>query len=46
MLSQGVVLLEGVRLQEVPEDVYLLNAAPLNLGGFDGGPCRTILMEF
>ena len=29
----------------VPEGVYFLNAAPLNLGGGDGAPCRAILME-
>ena len=45
LLGAGVVLLEGIRLAEVPEGVYLLNAAPLNLSGADGAPCRAILME-
>ena len=45
MLGAGVVLLEGIRLAEVPEGVYLLNAAPLNLSGADGAPCRAILMD-
>ncbi len=45
LLGAEVVLLEGIRLGEVPEGVYLLNAAPLNLGGSDGAPCRAILME-
>ena len=45
LLGAGVVLLEGVRLAEVPEGVYFLNAAPLNLSGVDGAPCRAILME-
>ena len=45
LLGAEVVLLEGVRLLEVPEGVYLLNAAPLNLAGADGAPCRAILME-
>lgn len=45
LLSAEVVLLEGIRLQEVPEGVYILNAAPLNLGGADGAPCRAILLE-
>lgn len=45
LLGAGVVLLEGIRLSEVPEGVYLLNAAPLNLAGADGAPCRAILME-
>ena len=45
LLGAGVVLLEGIRLAEVPEGVYLLNAAPLNLGGADGAPCRAILIR-
>ena len=44
LLSAGVVLLEGIRLSEVPEGVYLLNAAPLNLATSDGAPCRAILI--
>ncbi len=45
LLGAGVVLLEGIRLAAVPEGVYLLNAAPLNLSGADGSPCRAILMD-
>ena len=45
MLGAEIVLLEGIRLKEVPEGVYLLDAAPLNLGGADGAPCRAILIE-
>jgi len=45
LLGAGCVLLEGIRLTEVPEGVYLLSAAPLNLGGADGAPCRAVLME-
>jgi len=44
LLGAEVVLLEGIRLAEVPEGVYLLNAAPLNLGGADGAPCRAVLI--
>ncbi|MBQ8632898.1 MAG: cyclase family protein [Lachnospiraceae bacterium] len=44
LLGADVVLLEGIRLAEVPEGVYLLNAAPLNLAGADGAPCRAILL--
>ena len=46
MLGAQVVLLEGIRLADVDEGVYILNAAPLNLGGCDGSPCRAILMEY
>ena len=44
LLSAEVVLLEGIRLAEVPEGVYFLNAAPLNLSGADGSPCRAVLI--
>ena len=46
LLGAGVVLLEGVRLTAVSEGVYFLNAAPLNLSGADGSPCRAILIAF
>ena len=45
LLSANVVLLEGIRLAEVPDGVYLLSAAPLNLGGVEGAPCRAILID-
>ena len=45
MLGAEIVLLEGVRLSEVPEGVYLLHAAPLNLGGAEGSPCRATLIK-
>ena len=45
LLSRDVVLLEGVRLTDVSEGVYLLNAAPLNLSGAEGAPCRAILLK-
>jgi len=45
MLGAQVVLLEGIRLGDVPEGRYLLCAAPLNLGGAEGSPCRAVLME-
>ena len=44
LLGAEVVLLEGIRLQGVPAGVYLLNAAPLNLGQADGAPCRAVLI--
>ena len=44
LLGADVVLLEGIRLARVPEGVYLLSAAPLNLSGADGSPCRAVLI--
>lgn len=45
LLKEEIVLLEGIRLEKVSEGVYFLNAAPLNLGGSDGSPCRAWLMK-
>ena len=45
LLSADVVLLEGIRLSSIAEGVYFLNAAPLNLSGADGSPCRAILVD-
>lgn len=45
LLGQDIVLLEGICLHDVPEGAYLLNAAPLNLSGFDGAPCRAVLIK-
>ena len=45
LLEKEVVLLEGLRLANVPDGIYLLNAAPMNLGGCDGAPCRAVLLE-
>ena len=45
LLSADIVLLEGIRLSEISEGIYLLNAAPLNLSGADGSPCRALLID-
>lgn len=45
LLGADVVLLEGIRLAEVSEGVYFLDAAPLNLSGADGSPCRAVLID-
>ena len=44
LLGADVILLEGIRLTTVPAGVYFLNAAPINLAGADGSPCRAILI--
>ena len=45
LLKKEVVLLEGIRLSEVNDGVYLLNCAPLNLSASDGAPCRAVLID-
>ena len=45
LLGAGIILLEGIRLKDVPDGIYTLNAAPLNLGDTDGAPCRAILIS-
>ena len=45
LLRRGVALLEGIVLTDIPEGRYFLNAAPLNLAGADGAPCRAILID-
>lgn len=44
LLGQGIALLEGIVLTDIPEGAYFLGAAPLNLAGCDGAPCRAWLM--
>ena len=45
LLSSKIALLEGVVLTEIKEGQYFLSAAPLNLAGADGAPCRAYLIE-
>ena len=45
LLRKDIVLLEGITLKDVKEGRYILNCAPLNLSGFEGSPCRAILIE-
>ena len=45
LLGANIILLEGIRLSGVSEGVYFLSAAPLNLHGADGSPCRAVLLD-
>ena len=44
LLGAECVLLEGIVLDGVGEGRYFLSAAPLNLGGCEGAPCRAYLI--
>ncbi len=46
LLEKEIVILEGLRLEDIDEGVYFLNAAPIALGGSDGAPCRAVLIKF
>ncbi len=45
VLSKGIVILEGLDLSGVEDGEYFLSAAPLNLEGCDGSPCRAYLIS-
>jgi len=45
LLGGGVVILEGLVLEGVPEGEYILSALPLKLEDGDGSPVRAILIE-
>ena len=46
LLQQGIALLEGIILKDIPQGHYFLSAAPLNLAGSDGAPCRAYLIHW
>lgn len=45
LLGADMALLEGAVLTGVEEGKYLLSAAPLDLGGCEGAPCRAVLIR-
>ncbi len=45
LLGANIVILEGIELGDVVEGRYFLSAAPLDLGGCEGSPCRAYLMR-
>ena len=44
LLAKEIVLMEGIRLNEVEEGIYFLSAAPLKLKDTEGSPCRAYLL--
>jgi arylformamidase len=45
LLRAGVVIIELLRLDAIPEGVYMMIALPLPLTGVDGSPARVILID-
>lgn len=45
LLSENIVLLEGIVLNTVKDGKYYLCAQPLNIKGIEGSPCRAILIS-
>lgn len=45
LLGAGIVIIEGLRLAEVPEGQYLMIAAPLKISGVEAAPARVLLTD-
>lgn len=45
LLKNGIIILEGLRLKDVPEGEYTLIALPLNIRGAEASPVRAVLLE-
>jgi arylformamidase len=43
--SEGVIVIEGIRLKELPEGTYFMVAAPIKLVGTDAAPARVLLFD-
>jgi arylformamidase len=45
LLGNGITILEGVNLRDVPPGRYLLVCLPLRMPGAEGSPCRAVLLS-
>ncbi|MCL2378170.1 MAG: cyclase family protein [Defluviitaleaceae bacterium] len=45
LLGNGIAVLEGLVLENVPEGEYILSALPLKIPGGEGSPVRAILVD-
>ena len=46
LLKNGIAIIEGLRLKDVPEGEYFLSCAPLKIEGAEASPVRAVLVEF
>lgn len=45
LLSNEIVIIEGLRMEHVPEGEYFISALPLKMKDLDGSPIRAILWK-
>jgi arylformamidase len=45
LLSSGIIIIEGLRLKEVPDGEYFMVAAPLKLQNVEAAPARVLLFD-
>ena len=45
LMDKDIIIIEGLRLKDVPEDSYLMCALPLKIKGADGAPARVVLLS-
>jgi len=45
LLGNGIIIIEGLRLQEIEAGDYKLILAPLKIAGVEGAPARAFLLE-
>lgn len=45
LFGAKIIIIEGLRLSEVPEGSYFMMAAPIKLIGTDAAPARVVLIE-
>jgi len=45
LMDKGIIIIEGLRLKDVPEGSYLMCALPLKIKGADGAPARVVLFS-
>ena len=45
LFSNGITIIEGVRLKDIKESEYLICALPLKIKGADGAPARVVLID-
>jgi len=45
LLGKGIIIIEGLELNEVPAGKFQMIALPLKIKGVDGAPARVILID-